>query len=1310
MERQRSCLLKALLLALIAAGLVGCGGEVTAPIMLDANGTAFDLAESAPDLVEETHPELAILPSDVLDLAAETLGDGELLAEVDVGIPLGEFGAPCEENADCYSGYCILTPDGKVCTQHCVDECPEEWQCVQDVASRPDLIYVCVPEFALLCVPCTQHADCNAGGLETGAGCVDFGALGGYCGAQCESIDDCPASYDCTEVDLYGGGSGSQCVRLEGECECSQLAVVVGAGTDCVNENEFGGCPGQVVCVETGPVVCEGPVPEAEVCDGQDNDCDGFLDEELGETTCGLGLCEHTVLNCADGQPVECDPLEGAQGEDCDGKDDNCDGVPDEGFPDTDDDGVADCVSIDDDGDGIPDDEDNCPLNANPDQANFDLDTVGDECDPDDDNDLTKDEDDCEPFNPAVHPNAMEFCNGVDDNCDLEVDEGFGETGCGMGECEHTVANCEDGKMQVCNPLEGALPEECDGLDNDCDGDADEGYPNADGDGLADCADDDDDNDLILDVDDNCHFTANPDQLDTDLDGFGDACDFGCYLENVESWEEDCDGVPDDIDNCVLVANPDQSDVDLDGKGDACDDDDDNDGVPDEIDNCQSVKNPGQADFDKDGVGDACDGDIDGDDVPDEDDNCPGIPNQDQDDFDQDDEGDACDTDDDNDGEPDVVDCEPMDPAVTHLAEESCNNIDDDCDGNVDEEDAAGCEDYLLDLDQDGYGVEGQSACLCKPGELYSTQEAGDCEPLATAVHPTAVEACNGIDDDCNDKVDEGYPDLDQDDEADCVDPDDDGDGVADVTDNCPVDVNEDQANFDLDNLGNVCDDDDDNDGSMDVDDCAPFDADAFPGHPEVCDGKDNDCNQEEDDGLGSTACGLGECEHTVENCVNGLPQSCDPFAGQADEVCDGKDNDCNGIVDEESGSTTCGLGECEHTVDNCFDGMLQVCDPMEGSVDEVCDKLDNNCNGEVDEGVGGTFYLDEDKDGFGLTDSAVQACEAPPGYAAESGDCDDDDLEVFPGADEVVNGKDDNCDGEGFHGDHVADASGDFEGKSYEFTTLTVDAGVNLTVTGGQFLKIYVLGLADVKGSVDLNGGKGEDEQCGLNGYKQGGPGGGGGGYAGGKGGVHNGQGTVSGTSGSGPGGGLGGKGDWVGGGGGGAGYAGKGAPGEESWCPPSRCGSYVISPGGDGGPSYSAPDLTNYDGGSGGGGGAGAKADNGRGGGGGGGGGVFFLQADVLEVSGSIVSNGGAGGSNTDGCDGGSGGGGSGGTIWLRGKNVTITGQVTAKGGVGGTAKEGPSPGKPGPGGKGADGRIRIDTLQLEGTTDPAPYQGDY
>ena len=150
----------------------------------------------------------------------------------------------------------------------------------------------------------------------------------------------------------------------------------------------------------------------------------------------------------------------------------------------------------------------------------------------------------------------------------------------------------------------------------------------------------DTDGDGVLDPKDNCKAVYNPDQIDSDDDGEGDACD-------PPPSDLDHDGVEDEDDNCLVVKNPDQSDSDGDGIGDACDfiNDQDGDGVADQNDNCPAVANPDQRDSDRDGTGDACDTltDRDRDGVADQNDNCPAVSNADQRDTDGDGQGDVCD-------------------------------------------------------------------------------------------------------------------------------------------------------------------------------------------------------------------------------------------------------------------------------------------------------------------------------------------------------------------------------------------------------------------------------------------------------------------------------------------------------------------------------------------------------------------------------------------------------------------------------------------------------------------------------------------
>ena len=115
---------------------------------------------------------------------------------------------------------------------------------------------------------------------------------------------------------------------------------------------------------------------------------------------------------------------------------------------------------------------------------------------------------------------------------------------------------------------------------------------------------------------------------------------------------------------------------------------------------------------------------------------------------------------------------------------------------------------------------------------------------------------------------------------------------------------------------------------------------------PEVCDGLDNDCNCLVDD-FPPLTCGIGACQVTVPACIGGVPQTCTPGNPQV-EICNNLDDNCDGFVDEALGSTTCGTGICQNTVPNCIGGVPQNCTPnLPGA--EVCNGLDDNCDGITD-------------------------------------------------------------------------------------------------------------------------------------------------------------------------------------------------------------------------------------------------------------------------------------------------------------------------------------------------------------------------
>ncbi len=823
-------------------------------------------------------------------------------------------GWPCEDNSECYSGYCVETPEGRVCSAWCAEagDCPPEYQCVQ-VATKPDVIYVCVHTSPNVCRPCRTQDDCEAAFVSTPMACVEMAGRF-FCLKRCGEGEECPSGGSCASLVGETGDASLVCVPEGGACECRPKDVAAATPGACVARNEDGACVGSYTCLEEGPGPCDAPVPAAEACDNADNDCDGETDEDITGTECELknlvGTCRGRTV-CAGGQVI----CEGAYAvpETCNGQDDDCDGETDEDVPQpssgpeclhagvcaygvpyqcaggqwvchyaavpgyskedlacsdcldndcdgqTDEDECADCCEVppacdpDWDEDGVPNSMDNCAMVPNPNQENKDGDAQGDACDADDDEDGVPDASDNCPF----------IGNPGQDNTD--------------GDATGDACDCDVDGDGAANPNPGCPG--CGPCDN-CPSAANPDQKDTDQDGVGDACDPDDDNDGVGDGLDNCPTVVNPGQEDLDQDGLGDACD----------GDRDGDGVLNGADNCPGTPNAGQEDANHNGVGDACENDWDGDGIWNEDDNCPWDYNPKQEDQDLDGIGDVCDADRDGDGVANGVDNCPATANPLQEDQDGDGLGDVCDPDRDGDGDPNASDCGADDPVVHHGGQEVCNGADDNCNGLVDEAGALGCQTFYEDQDQDGYGTF-TFQCRCAAESPFTATVPGDCDDQSAAVSPGGQEVCgNGRDDNCDGVTDSG------DNALGCVSyyMDGDGDGWGLPYARC------------------LC-------GAQ-----APFSA-AQPG----------DCN----DGVDSIHPGAGE-------------------------VCNQADDDCNGTLDDE------GAAGCV------------------------------------------SFWYDGDHDGFGVGEPRC-LCNAQGFHtAATAGDCDDTKYAVNPGAEEVCNGVDEDCDG----------------------------------------------------------------------------------------------------------------------------------------------------------------------------------------------------------------------------------------------------------------------------------------------------------
>ena len=330
-------------------------------------------------------------------------------------------GEPCTDDEACEGGWCVEAAAGYFCTPACAGGgCPDGTDCLV-VQHDGELVSMCVPRFPNLCRPCTSASDCVTSLGTTGDACVDLGAAGAFCGGGCAGGLACPAGFSCQDVTTVAGYPSRQCVpeSTSGECVCTAKYVAEAAETSCSVTSEHGTCWGTRLCAADGLTACDAATAEVETCNGADDDCDGETDE--GFLLGGVYLTDQHCGACHHDCEVEAEAWPNALGGGCQAGTDGLPGCAPICAP-----GFVDLNHLADAGDGCECQVVDVIDLVDPEGLDVNCDGL-DGVDADGDGVASEQSGgtDCRDDLWAVHPGAEEVCgDGVDDDCDGTADDG----------------------------------------------------------------------------------------------------------------------------------------------------------------------------------------------------------------------------------------------------------------------------------------------------------------------------------------------------------------------------------------------------------------------------------------------------------------------------------------------------------------------------------------------------------------------------------------------------------------------------------------------------------------------------------------------------------------------------------------------------------------------------------------------------------------------------------------------------------------------------------------------------------------------